>query len=42
MGVKVVGIDTLSVEKYDTNDFTVHKTLLRNEVLIVEAYALKM
>ncbi|ANW98331.1 kynurenine formamidase KynB [Thermoclostridium stercorarium subsp. thermolacticum DSM 2910] len=41
LGVKVVGIDTLSVEKYDTNDFTVHKTLLRNEVLIVEGLCLK-
>ncbi len=40
-GVRVVGIDTLSVERYDSRGFTVHKTLLSREVLIVEGLCLK-
>lgn len=40
-GVRVVGTDSLSVEKYDSQDFTVHKMLLSNEVLIVEGLCLK-
>jgi len=41
LGIKVVGIDTLSVEKYNSNDHIVHKTLLGNEILIVEGLCLK-
>lgn len=40
-GVRVVGIDTLSVERYDNRDFIVHKTLLGKEILIIEGLCLK-
>lgn len=35
-GVKVVGIDYLSVDSYSAEDLPVHRELLSNEVLIVE------
>ncbi len=35
-GVKLVGIDYLSVEKFDTTDFATHITLLSHGVVIVE------
>ncbi|WAM34322.1 cyclase family protein [Caldicellulosiruptor morganii] len=35
-GVKVVGIDYLSIEEYASVDYPVHKTLLSREVVIVE------
>ncbi len=34
--VKLVGIDYLSIEKYDTQNFHVHKRLLSNGVVIME------
>jgi len=34
--VKAVGIDYISVDRYDDEDLTVHNTLLSREVLIVE------
>jgi arylformamidase len=40
MGVKVVGIDCLSVDSYEAEDLPVHKKLLSNEVLIVEGLKL--
>jgi len=40
-GIRVVGIDTLSVEKYYSKDFAVHKILLGSEVLIIEGLCLK-
>lgn len=38
--VKIVGIDYISVDKYDAEDLPVHKSLLSNEVLIVEGLEL--
>ncbi|MDQ6787219.1 MAG: cyclase family protein, partial [Acidobacteriota bacterium] len=35
-GVKLVGIDYLSVEKFGSTDFGTHITLLKNEVVIIE------
>jgi len=40
-GIRVVGTDALSVERYESDDFVVHKTLLRNEILVVEGLCLK-
>lgn len=40
-GVRVVGTDALSVERFNSKNFIVHKTLLRNEVLIIEGLCLK-
>lgn len=40
-GVKIVGVDYISVDKYDADDLPVHKTLLSNEVLIVEGLELE-
>lgn len=34
--VKAVGIDSLSVERFESKDYDVHKTLLRNGVSIIE------
>ncbi len=34
--VKAVGIDSLSVERFGSKDFFVHKTLLRNGITIIE------
>jgi len=39
-GVKIVGIDYLSVDKYESEDLPVHKFLLSKEVLIVEGLEL--
>lgn len=38
--VKIVGIDYISVDKYENEDLPVHKSLLSNEVLIVEGLEL--
>ena len=35
-GVKLVGIDYLSVERFDSPDYATHHTLLRNQVIIIE------
>jgi arylformamidase len=35
-GVKLVGIDYLSVEKFGSSDYSTHHLLLRNQVVIVE------
>ena len=35
-GVKLVGIDYLSIEKFRSKDHEVHRALLANEVIIVE------
>lgn len=40
-GVKAVGIDYISVDRYDDEDLTVHNTLLSREVLIVEGLELR-
>lgn len=39
-GVKVVGIDYISVDRYDDEHLTVHNTLLSREILIVEGLEL--
>jgi arylformamidase len=38
--VRIIGIDYISVDKYDAEDLPVHKSLLSNEVLIVEGLEL--
>lgn len=38
--VKIVGIDYISVDKYESEDLPVHKALLSNNVLIVEGLEL--
>lgn len=38
--VKIVGIDYISVDKYENEELPVHKSLLSNEVLIVEGLEL--
>lgn len=40
-GVKLVGIDYLSVEKFGSEDFLTHITLLKNEVIILEGLDLR-
>lgn len=35
-GVRVVGIDYLSIEKFGSQDFPAHRTLLAREVVIIE------
>lgn len=40
-GVKLVGIDYLSVEKFGSTDFQTHITLLKNEVVIIEGLDLR-
>jgi len=40
-GVKLVGIDYLSVEKFGSNDFVTHITLLKSEIVIVEGLDLR-
>lgn len=40
-GVRVVGIDALSIEQYNSQEFPVHYALLGKEVLIVEGLCLK-
>ncbi len=39
-GVRVVGIDYISVDKYEYENLPVHKSLLSNDVLIVEGLEL--
>ena len=39
-GVKIVGIDYLSIDNYEAEDLPVHQILLSNEVLIVEGLQL--
>ncbi|HBR57550.1 MAG TPA: arylformamidase, partial [Blastocatellia bacterium] len=39
--VKLVGIDYLSVEKFGSEDFATHKTLLAKEVVILEGLDLR-
>lgn len=40
-GVKIVGIDYISVDKYEDEDLSAHNTLLSREILIVEGLELK-
>lgn len=40
-GVKIVGIDYISVDKYEDEDLSAHNTLLSKEILIVEGLELK-
>jgi arylformamidase len=40
-GIKLVGIDYLSVEKFGSDDFLTHITLLKNEVVIIEGLDLR-
>ncbi|MCD9185969.1 MAG: cyclase family protein [Pyrinomonadaceae bacterium] len=40
-GVRLVGIDYLSVEKFGSDDFLTHLTLLKNEVIILEGLDLR-
>ena len=35
-GVKVVGIDYLSIEEFGSEDYSVHKSLLSNGIIIIE------
>jgi arylformamidase len=39
--VKLVGIDYLSVEKFGSEDFSTHITLLENEIVIIEGLDLR-
>ena len=39
-GVKIVGIDYISVDQYEAEDLPVHKSLLSNDILIVEGLEL--
>ena len=39
--VKLVGIDYLSVEKFDSKDFATHKILLEKEIVILEGLDLR-
>ncbi len=41
MGVRLVGIDYLSIEKFKSSDHKTHLTLLRNSVIIVEGLDLR-
>lgn len=40
-GIKLVGIDYLSVEKFDSTDFATHIALLENGVVIIEGLDLR-
>jgi len=40
-GVKLVGIDYLSIEAFGSNDFATHKALLEKEVVILEGVDLR-
>jgi len=35
-GIKLVGIDYLSIELFENNNFLAHKTLLKNDIIILE------
>lgn len=39
--IKLVGIDYLSIEKYNSNDYYIHNVLLKNNILILESINLK-
>ncbi|MBV8802147.1 MAG: GNAT family N-acetyltransferase [Gammaproteobacteria bacterium] len=39
-GVRIVGIDYISVDKYEAEDLPVHKVLLSNDILIIEGLEL--
>lgn len=39
--IKLVGIDYLSVEEFGSTDFATHKTLLKNETVIIEGLDLR-
>ena len=39
--IKLVGIDYLSVEKFDSEDFQTHITFLKNQVIIIEGLDLR-
>ncbi|HHW30284.1 MAG TPA: cyclase family protein [Clostridiaceae bacterium] len=39
--IRTVGIDYLSIEKYETKDFPVHKIFLSNNIAIIEGLILK-
>jgi arylformamidase len=41
LNVKLVGIDYLSVEKFGSNDFATHITLLEKEIVIIEGLDLR-
>ena len=41
LGIKLVGIDYLSVERFGSEDFLTHITLLKNEVVIIEGLDLR-
>jgi arylformamidase len=41
-GVKLVGIDYLSIEKFHSGDHAVHKTLLSKEIVILEGLDLRI
>jgi arylformamidase len=40
-GIRLVGIDYLSVEKFGSTDFQTHLTLLQNGVVIIEGLDLR-
>ncbi len=40
-GIELVGIDYLSIEKYENESYPVHRRLLKNDVLIVEGLNLE-
>ncbi len=40
-GVKLVGIDYLSVEKFGSTDFATHTVLLENQIVIIEGLDLR-
>ncbi len=41
LNIKLVGIDYLSVEKFGSEDFATHKTLLGKEIVIIEGLDLR-
>jgi arylformamidase len=40
-GINFIGIDYLTIESIDTQEFTVHKLLLKNNVIVLEGINLK-
>ncbi|MDR2972401.1 MAG: cyclase family protein [Bacteroidales bacterium] len=42
LNLNMIGIDYLSIEKYGVQNYTVHKTLLKNEIIILEGLDLSM
>lgn len=41
VGIKLIGIDYLSIEQFGSNDYAVHKTLLEKEIIILEGLDLR-